>query len=59
MCGKSSKSKVISLRLPTEVYTIIQKRINGRRGYHDSVAGYVKDRIIYDTLRKHGEHKKK
>lgn len=47
----SKKTKVISIRLPNELVAKVQKRVE--EGRHDSVADYLRDRIIYDVLRKH------
>lgn len=53
MSGTSSKTTVVSLRLPNEVVFTLQRRINGKKGRHDSVALYLQERIIYDTNRSH------
>ena len=47
----SKKTKVISIRLPNELIAKVQKRVDV--GRHESVADYLRDRIIYDVERKH------
>ena len=56
MSGTSRISTRITIRLPNEVVRTLQRRIDGRRGHWESVGDYLKERIIYDTLR---EHKRK
>ena len=51
MAGKSSKTQVISIRLPNEVVEKIKRRFVNNR--FDSVSHYLRDRIIYDITRKH------
>ena len=53
---KSKVSGVVTIRLPNEVLYTISRRIDGRRSRWSSVGEYLKERIIYDTLR---EHKRK
>jgi len=53
MSGTSSKTTIISLRLPNEVVYTLRRRINGRRTHWFSVGEYLQDRIIYDTMRSH------
>lgn len=51
MPGKSTRSQVISVRLPNEVVETIKRRFAKNR--FDSVGAYLRDRIIYDVTRKH------
>lgn len=53
MSGTSKISTRITIRLPNEVVRTLQRKINGRRSRWNSVGDYLKDRIIYDTLRDH------
>ena len=53
MSGKSSKTTVVSIRLPNEVVFTLKRRINGKRTRWDTVGNYLKERIIYDTERAH------
>ncbi len=55
MSGKSSKSQLITLRLPNDVVCTLTHRINGRRGRWQSVGDYLKERITYDTRRSHNK----
>ena len=50
--GYSAKTVPIAFRLPIKVYELLEKRVKGKRSRHTTVNQYVKDRIIYDTLRK-------
>jgi len=52
MSGTSSKSTRISIRLPND------RRINGRRSRWVSVGEYIKERLIYDLERSHGNNRK-
>ena len=53
MSGKSSKTTVISIRLPNDVVCTLRRRVDGRRTHWGSVGEYLQDRIIYDTTRSH------
>jgi len=57
MSGKSSKSTVVTIRLPNEVVYTLSRRINGRRSRWGSVGEYIKERLIYDIERSHGGKK--
>ena len=57
MSGTSKISTRVSIRLPNDVVRTLQRRINGKRARWSSVGEYLKERIIYDTERKH--HKKR
>lgn len=51
MSGTSSKTQVVSVRLPNKVVKILRRRaVNHLDG---TLSGYIRDRILYDTLRKH------
>ncbi len=52
MSGTSRKTIVISLRLPNEIIEIVEGRI-AKHHAPATVAGYLRDRIIYDITRKH------
>ena len=52
MSGTSKQTRVVSFRLSNEVCEIIERR--ARKGKGQSVSVYLRDRITYDTLRKHG-----
>jgi hypothetical protein len=51
--GTSSKTVVVGFRLPTDVYDILQRRVDGKNTHWNSVGQYLQDRIIYDTRREH------
>ena len=53
MSGTSSKTTLITLRLPREVVCTLERRINGRQSHWWSVREYLQERIIYDTERLH------
>jgi len=53
MSGTSSRTTIISLRLPNEVVYTLKRRIDGRRTHWSSVGEYLQERIIYDTQREH------
>lgn len=53
----SKKTKVIAIRLPNELVARIEKRV--KKGWHESVADYLRDRIIYDITRKHQKARRK
>lgn len=55
----SKVSKPVTIRLPNDVLCTIERKINGRRSRWDSVGEYLKDRIIYDTLRSHHRQEQK
>ena len=47
----SKKTTIVSIRLPNELVAKVQKRVDN--GRHESVADYLRNRIIYDVNRKH------
>lgn len=49
-------SRPVTIRLPNDVLYTIERKIDGRRSRWSSVGEYLKERIIYDTMR---EHKRK
>ncbi len=49
----SKQSKIVTLRLDNKTYDKLEKRLAGKRSRHTSVAAYLKERIEYDTHRKH------
>ena len=51
MAGKSRKSRLYTLRLENEVADILERRA-GRQGR--SVQAYLRERVVFDTKRKHG-----
>jgi len=55
MPGHSEKTEPVAFRLPIEVYGKILKRVQSKRSRYTTVAEYLKQRIIYDATRKHGE----
>jgi hypothetical protein len=55
---KSKSSGVVAIRLPNSVLFTIKRRINGRRSRWASIGQYLKERIIYDVERLHGNRKK-
>lgn len=57
MSGTSSKSTIVSFRLPNEVVSTLKRRIDGRQSRWGSVGEYLKERIIYDTERQHGKRR--
>ena len=52
MPNTSKKTKPFAFRLPIEVVKILENRVAKRHGRWISVGDYLKDRIIYDALRK-------
>jgi len=56
MAGTSSKTTVVTLRLPNDVVAKVKQRIGGT-GYSESVSSYLRKRIIYDVNRKHKKSK--
>jgi len=52
--GKSNKTTVVAIRLPNDVVFTLRRRINGNRSRWSTVGEYLKERIIYDTERRHG-----
>jgi len=58
MAGTSSKTKLITFRLPNDVYEIILRRVTPT-GHPRTVSSYIRDRTIYDVRRKHGTYKRK
>lgn len=59
MSGTSQISKRVSIRLPNDVVQTLRCRIDGRRTHWQSIGEYLKDRIIYDVRRPHGEKHQK
>lgn len=50
--GKREKTKLVTVRLPLDVYEKLERN-------HSSVGEYLRKRITYDVRRKHGANKKK
>lgn len=59
MSGKSTKSEIVSFRLPNDVVSTLNHRIAGRRGRWQSIGEYLQERVIYDTRRLHVRKRKK
>jgi Arc/MetJ-type ribon-helix-helix transcriptional regulator len=57
MPGKSKSSRIVSVRLPNEVIEVLQRRVKENR--FTGIPSYLRDRITYDTLRRHGKGKRK
>ncbi len=53
MSGTSKISTRVSIRLPNDVVRTLEHRINGERSRWSSVGEYLRERIIYDTMRVH------
>ncbi len=53
MPGHSKTTTLITIRLPNDVIAIIKRRIKDSRW--DTIGSYLRDRITYDTTRKHTE----
>ena len=51
MPGCSSKTTTIAFRLPNNVMDVLERRA-GKQGLR--VSDYLRTRVIYDTMRKHG-----
>lgn len=51
--GVSNRTRVISLRLPVEVLSVIERRLEKRVANPQTISKYLRNRIVYDTLRKH------
>jgi len=51
MPTSNKKSTIISVRLPNEVVEALRKRTV--KGRHKGISAYLRERITYDTLRKH------
>lgn len=50
----SSKTKAIATRIDIEVWNIIERRLK-KSSQYKNVNEYIRKRIEYDTLRKHGK----
>lgn len=59
MAGTSKKTKIITFRVPNEVYEALVRRNDQRTAMPISVNNYVRNRVIYDATRKHGTSKRK
>ena len=53
MSGTSRISTRITIRLPNSVVRTLESRIASPRSHWASVEDYIKERLIYDTERKH------
>ena len=51
----SSKTTVVAIRLPNDVVFTLRRRIKNRRSRWLTVGEYLRERVIYDTMRKHGD----
>ena len=47
----SATTKVVAFRLPNEVYFVLERRAKKQ---NITVSAYLKKRVKYDTMRKHG-----
>lgn len=54
MPGRSTKTQVVSIRLPTEVIDVIRRRVDN--GW-DSVSQYVRNLVTYEVMRNHHRRK--
>ena len=59
MSGRSSKTTVVTIRLPNDVVYTLSRRIAGDRSRWSTIGEYLKERIIYDTERSHGHRRVK
>lgn len=50
---KSKSSGIVTIRLPNEIISKIERRVAGPRSRWGSVGDYLKERIIYDVRRDH------
>lgn len=57
MPGKSTRTTVVTLRLPNDVVEKVKRRLSGT-GYPETVNSYLRKRIIYDINRKHARSSK-
>ena len=57
MAGTSKLTKVVSIRLPVDVYAILERRALAL-GRYNTVNSYLQRRLIYDITRKHGNGKR-
>ncbi len=53
MHGKSSRTRVVGIRLKNETYEKVLRRVL-KIGKYKTVASYLQDRLEYDLNRKHG-----
>lgn len=53
MPGASSKTTLVTLRLPNDVVEIIQRRVGGTGYPPGTVRSYLEKRVIFDVRRKH------
>ncbi|KKN07210.1 hypothetical protein LCGC14_1069220 [marine sediment metagenome] len=51
--GKSSITTPVSFRLPNDVVSTLQRRIEGRRSRFDSIGLYLQEHIIWEVRRSH------
>lgn len=57
MSGKSSKTTPVSFRLPNDVVSTLDRRINGRRSTWQSRGEYCQDVMIWYLTRSHERSK--
>jgi hypothetical protein len=57
--GKSSKTKVISFRVPNEIYDTIEKKVEKWKPYPQSVNNYCREILILQVTRSHTKGKGK
>jgi hypothetical protein len=57
MAGTSKKTRVVSFRLPNDVYAILERRVKGKKSHWSSVPEHLQDRVIYDVTREHTKGK--
>jgi hypothetical protein len=55
--GKSSRTKVISFRVPNEVYDKIVSRVEGQKPYPNTVPNYCREIVMLQVTRSHTKGK--
>lgn len=58
MPTQNKKSRIVTVRLPLEVVQTIERRITGQKGRHSGISSYLRERITYDTMRRHKQKPK-
>jgi len=55
----SHKTKPVAFRIPVDTFEVLERRTKGKRSRWATVNEYLRDRVVYDTSRKHGSKERK
>jgi len=58
MPNKSNKTKPVAFRIPIDTFEVLERRVKGKRSKWATVNKYLRDRVVYDTDRKHGRDRR-